>query len=86
MFAQDNYKFRTLLRFDKLHEYLPASATINQARLNLTFLNWEDKTNTLQVWGGDIPAKGWRLCVCLLRVVFVCCGLCSPAVGCVRVL
>lgn len=41
--------FRVLLRFEKLFQFLPAAATINQASLNLTFINWGPGTYTLEV-------------------------------------
>jgi hypothetical protein len=41
--------FRALLRFEKLYQFLPAGATVNQARLNLTFINWDSATYMLEV-------------------------------------
>lgn len=63
--------FRVLLRFEKLFQFLPAAATINQASLNLTFINWGPGTHTLEVcaltkpWVATPPAVsysglGWQ--------------------------
>ncbi|KAG2445606.1 hypothetical protein HXX76_000217 [Chlamydomonas incerta] len=35
-------KFRTLLRFEGLHKYIPDGAVITAAELSLTFINWRD--------------------------------------------
>lgn len=57
--ASDATKFRVLLKFNCLQDYLPATAAVNQALLNLTLLNWESKTNNLQVGGRGLP-WGWK--------------------------
>jgi hypothetical protein len=44
-----SYSMRVLMRFDELHAFIPATATINSAVLTLVFENWETKTNTVQV-------------------------------------
>ena len=61
--ASDGAKFRTLLRFDGLHDLLPPGAGVGLATLNLTFLNWDTKTHTLQARGleaGGRTCAQWR--------------------------
>ncbi len=58
-YGSANESFRVLLKFGELYKFLPAGATINQATLNLTFINWDPKnTYTLKVGlGGGAGGK-----------------------------
>jgi hypothetical protein len=73
--------FRVLLQFAKLSLFLPPSASVSSARLNLTLVNWQSTSQTVQV--GNLLAK---LEVLLLEAescfafvgnrCCVCCGSC----------
>ena len=54
------YRFRALLRFDRLHDYLGSAPTINLATLNFTLLNYDGKTHTLKARPKEAPHSAPR--------------------------
>lgn len=54
--AGNGYSARALLHFEQLTSAIPPAAAINQARLNVSFTNWDPVTYLVQVCA---LAKPW---------------------------
>lgn len=62
VYGDDKLAFRVLMRFGGLDMVVPPGAAVKQALLNLTFINWQPATATLQARGRST----WPRSACLM--------------------